>query len=316
MTNKCLSLVIHGGAGAMAGREYGSELAHMRGLIEAGRDRLQAGATSLDVVVETITALEASGLYVAGRGASANSVGRFELDASLMEGPSRRAGAVAALEGFASPIRAARAVMERTPHTLLAGEGAAAFAAAQGLERVGPEWFTPARAGETVKPNASAGTVGCVALDETGVLTVAGTSTGGTHGKLSGRVGDSPIVGAGVWADDRVAISCTGLGEYFVRGATAAQLAYRMRFAGQGVAEAADAALADVVALGGWGGLIALSATGEIAMPFRSQGMKRAALTPDGTITAAVFLAPPPSSAGADQSPASAEHTFAALAVP
>ena len=286
MTNKCLSLVIHGGAGAMTSRDYGAELAHMRGLIEAGRDRLRAGASAIDVVVETIAALEASGLYVAGRGASANSAGKFELDASLMDGPSRKAGAVAALQGFASPIRAARAVMETTPHVLLAGEGAAAFAAAQGLERVGPEWFTPAWAAET--RSASSGTVGCVALDETGAI-VAGTSTGGTNGKLSGRVGDSPILGAGVWADSHVGVSCTGVGEYFLRTATAAQLAHRLQFAGQGLAEAADAALADVVALGGWGGLIALSSTGEIATPFRSQGMKRAALAPDGTITAAVF---------------------------
>jgi L-asparaginase/beta-aspartyl-peptidase (threonine type) len=176
--------------------------------------------------------------------------------------------------------------METTPHVLLAGEGAAAFAAAQGLGQVGPEWFTPARSAET--RSASTGTVGCVALDETGALAAA-TSTGGTNGKLAGRVGDSPIVGAGVWADERVAISCTGVGEYFLRTATAAQIAFRISLAGQGVAEAADAALADVVDLGGWGGLIALTSTGEIAMPFRSQGMKRAALAPDGTITAAVF---------------------------
>jgi isoaspartyl peptidase/L-asparaginase-like protein (Ntn-hydrolase superfamily) len=286
VTNKCLGLVIHGGAGAMAGRDYAAELAHMRGLIEAGRDRLSAGASAMDVAVETVAALEACGLYVAGRGASANSAGKFELDASLMDGPTRRAGAVAALQGFASPIRAARAVMEATPHVLLAGEGAAAFAASQGLERVGPEWFTPARSAET--RSASAGTVGCVVLDETGALAAA-TSTGGTNGKLAGRVGDSPIVGAGVWADDRVAISCTGVGEYFVRTATAAQIAFRMSLAGQGLAEASDTALADVVALGGWGGLIALTSTGEIAMPFRSQGMKRAALAPDGTITSAAF---------------------------
>jgi isoaspartyl peptidase/L-asparaginase-like protein (Ntn-hydrolase superfamily) len=289
VTNKCLSLVIHGGAGAMAGRDYAAELAHMRGLIEAGRDRLLAGASAMDAVVETVAALEASGLYVAGRGASANSAGKFELDASLMDGKARRAGAVAALQGFASPIRAARAVMEATPHVLLAGEGAAAFAAAQGLERVGPAWFTPARSAETRSASTGAvGTVGCVALDETGALAAA-TSTGGTSGKLSGRVGDSPIVGAGVWADERVAISCTGVGEYFLRTATAAQIAFRISLAGEGLAEAANAALADVVALGGWGGLIALSSTGEIAMPFRSQGMKRAALAPDGTISAEVF---------------------------
>ncbi|HVM98818.1 MAG TPA: isoaspartyl peptidase/L-asparaginase [Caulobacteraceae bacterium] len=286
MANKCLSLVIHGGAGALTGRDYGPELAHMRGLIEAGRDRLRAGASALDVVVETVAALEASGLYVAGRGASANDVGRYELDASLMDGRGRRAGAVAALEGFASPIRAARAVMERTPHTMLAGEGAAAFAQAEGLERVGPGWFTPARKGETATPGV--GTVGCVALDETGAL-AAGTSTGGTYGKRFGRVGDSPIVGAGVWADDLVAVSSTGVGEFFVRTAAAAQLAFRIRFAGQHMAEAADAALDDVVSLGGMGGLIALTPQGEIAMPFRSQGMKRAALFPDGTISAEVF---------------------------
>jgi L-asparaginase/beta-aspartyl-peptidase (threonine type) len=291
MANKCLSLVIHGGAGAMADRDYGRELEHMRGLIEAGRDRLQGGAAAMDVVVETIAALEASGMYVAGRGASPNTAGRYELDASLMDGPTRRAGAVAALEGFASPIRAARAVMEKTPHVLLAGEGAAAFCAAEGLERVGPEWFTPARKAETRSARADAGmtgTVGCLALDKTGAL-AAGTSTGGTHGKLFGRVGDSPIVGAGVWADDLVAVSSTGVGEAFVRTAAAAQLAFRMRLAGQSVAEAADAALADVKAVGGWGGLIALTAKGEIAMPYNSQGMKRAALHANGTITSDVF---------------------------
>jgi L-asparaginase/beta-aspartyl-peptidase (threonine type) len=289
VTNKCLSLAIHGGAGAMAGRDYGAEVDHMRGLAEAGRDQLRAGAAALEVVTETVQALEASGMYVAGRGASPNSAGLYELDASLMEGVTRRAGAVASLQGFASPIRAARAVMERTPHVLLAGAGAAAFARAQGLEEVGPEWFTPARKSETRSAAApGVGTVGCVALDETGALAAA-TSTGGTEGKLYGRVGDSPIVGAGVWADARVGVSCTGLGEYFVRGATAAQIAFRLRLAGQTLADAADAALEDVVSLGGWGGLIAVGADGSIAMPFRSQGMKRAAAYPDGRITSEVF---------------------------
>ncbi len=294
MTSSNVRLVIHGGAGALPDRDYGREIAHMRGLIEAGRDRLHAGAAALDVVMETITALEASGLYVAGRGASPNTDGVFELDASLMDGPSQRAGAVAALVGFASPIRAARAVIERTPHVLLAGAGAAAFAAEQGLERIADPalWFAPAWAdagmSDTPRPM---GTVGCLALDTSGAL-AAGTSTGGTRGKRPGRVGDSPIPGAGVWADQSVAVSCTGEGEVFIRAAVAAQIAYRMRFGGQSLAQAAGAALEDVGRLGGDGGLIALSSTGEIAAPYNTAGMKRAWLGADGEITVRVLGGP------------------------
>ena len=291
MTASPVSLVIHGGAGALREKDYGREVAHMRGLIEAGRDRLNAGAAALDVVVETVVALEASGLYVAGRGASANSAGVYELDASLMDGPTQRAGAVAALVGYRSPITAARAVMERTPHVLLAGQGAAAFAGAEGLEPIDDPaaWFTQVGrgAGRTAAELAT-GTVGCAALDRSGAL-AAGTSTGGVFGKAPGRVGDSPIPGAGVWADGRVAISCTGAGEMFIRAAVAAQIAHRLRFTDETLAAAADAALTDVAALGGEGGLIALSRTGDLVMPYNSAGMKRAALYPDGRIVSAVF---------------------------
>ena len=286
-----IAMVIHGGAGALRKREYERELEHMAGLIEAGRDRLRAGVSALDAVVEIVAEMEASGLYVAGRGAAPNSAGRYELDASLMDGPNQRLGAVACLEGFAAPIRVARAVMEQTPQVLMAGAGAAAFAAAHGFEAIAdPEsWFTRVAMGGARSANELAtGTVGCVALDAGGALAGA-TSTAGVFGKPWGRVGDSPIAGAGVWADSRVAVSCTGPGEYFLRCSAAAQVSWRLAFADQNVVAAADAVLANVRALGGEGGLIALTSKGEIAVPFISEGMKRAALSVDGAITVAVF---------------------------
>ena len=291
MTDQPIAMVIHGGAGPLRGGDYTREVAHMRALIEAGRDRLVSGAAALDVVVGTIATLEASGLYVAGRGASPSSDGRYELDASVMHGPSRRAGAVAALVGYASPITAARAVMEHTHHVMLAGQGAADFARRQGLQTIEdpPAWFTHAGRGAGRAPSELAtGTVGCLALDRNGAL-AAGTSTGGVFGKLAGRIGDSPIPGAGVWADDAIAVSCTGAGEMFIRAAAAAQLAFRMRFGGEDLGAAADATLAEVAALGGEGGLIALTNKGEIVMPFNSAGMKRAALYPDGRMVSTVF---------------------------
>ena len=285
MTKPKAGLVLHGGAGGFTPRDYTRELAHMRGLIEAGRDRLAGGAAALEVVVETVAAMEASGLYLAGRGAFANTAGRFELDASVMDGKGRRAGAVAALQGFASPIRAARAVLE-TPQVMLAGESAADFAAAHGLERVDDDWFTPIL--PSGRQPRSTGTVGCAALDLSGGL-AAGTSTGGVRGKPHGRVGDSPIPGAGVWADERVAVSCTGVGEYFIRAAAAAQLAFRVRLAGETPADAAASVLADIASLGGAGGIIALGADGQVVTAFNTPGMQRAALHPDGRIEAAVF---------------------------
>lgn len=285
------ALILHGGAGARRERDYTREIAHMGEVVAAMKARLDAGASALDVAVETTVLLEDSGLYVAGRGASPNLAGAYELDASLMDGATRKAGAVAALQGFRNPVLAARAVMDRTPHVMLAGEGAALFALDQGLEPIADEaaWFTRAGKGEDNHPPGalSHGTVGCCVLDRDGRLAAA-TSTAGVFGKMPGRVGDTPIPGAGSWADGRVAVSGTGQGEYFIRVAACAQVSWRVG-AGQTLAEAGQAVIDEIGGLGGDGGLIALDRDGAIIAPFNSQGMKRAWLTTDGEIGVEVF---------------------------
>ena len=285
------ALILHGGAGARRERNYDAEVVHMREVVEAMKARLDAGASAVDVAVEAVILLEDSGLYVAGRGASPNLAGAYELDASLMDGASGKAGAVAALQGFRNPVGAARAVMDRTPHVMLAGEGAALFAHDQGLEAIGDEeaWFTQAGQGEDNHPpgTLSHGTVGCCVLDSQGRLAAA-TSTAGVFGKMPGRVGDTPIPAAGTWADDSAAVSCTGQGEYFIRVAAAARTAFGVA-AGQSLAEAAQATIDRIGGLGGDGGLIALDRDGNIAQPYNSQGMKRAWLTVDGEIGVEVF---------------------------
>ena len=285
------ALILHGGAGARRERNYDAEVVHMRQVVEAMKARLDAGASAVDVAVEAVVMLEDSGLYVAGRGASPNLAGAYELDASLMDGASGKAGAVAALQGFRNPVVAARAVMDRTPHVMLAGEGAALFAHDQGLEPIGDEaaWFTRAGQGEDNHPpgTLSHGTVGCCVLDSQGRLAAA-TSTAGVFGKMPGRVGDTPIPAAGTWADEHAAVSCTGQGEYFIRVAAAARTAFGVA-AGQTLAQSSQAVIDRIGGLGGDGGLIALDRQGNIAAPYNSQGMKRAWLTTDGEIGVQVF---------------------------
>ena len=285
------ALILHGGAGARRERDYTREIAHMGEVVAAMKARLDAGAPALDVAVAATVLLEDSGLYVAGRGASPNLAGAYELDASLMDGSTRRAGAVAALQGFRNPVVVARAVMDRTPHVMLTGEGASLFAFDQGLEPIADEaaWFTRAGQGEDNHPPGTLahGTVGCCVLDREGRLAAA-TSTAGVFGKMPGRVGDTPIPGAGSWADGRVAVSGTGQGEYFIRVAACAQVSWRVG-AGQTLAEAARAVIEEIGDMGGDGGLIALDRDGNITAPFNSQGMKRAWLTPDGEIGVVVF---------------------------
>ncbi len=286
-----IAFALHGGAGAKQGRDYSVEIANMREIAEAARDSLNAGAKAFDIVTEVVRKLEDSGLYVAGRGASPNAAGHYELDASLMNGADQACGSVAALQGFANPILIARAVMEKTPHVMLAGDGAALFAHEQGFLPIADEadYFTRAGRFESNHPPGTLahGTVGCVCLDSYGNLAAA-TSTAGVFGKLAGRVGDTPIIGAGTWADGQTAVSCTGQGEYFIRANASAQLAFR-HAGGQSLAEAADATLQQIVDMGGEGGLITLNAQGQVIVPFRSQGMKRAWFSGDSEIVSEAF---------------------------
>lgn len=277
------TLVLHGGAGVTPGRDYAEVQAHMLALVSEGADRLAAGACALDTVEWAVARLEESGLYVAGRGSAPNRAGVVEFDACIMDGSVPRAGAVAAIRDVQSPIGAARAVLDQTPNVLLVGDGATAFAREVGLAPIGDagDFFRVPVGVEAAEMQAEElalghGTVGAVARDRQGRLAAA-TSTGGLFGKRPGRVGDTPIPGAGTWADAHLAISCTGVGEHFILAGGAGDVAARVRYGSATPLEAADAMLARVARFGGDGGLIAIGQDGVPVFAWNSGGMKRAA---------------------------------------
>ena len=281
-------IVVHGGAGVRrADRPGDQQLAVLEQALEAG----YAQKTALDAVIAAVVVLEDSPHFNAGRGSCFNADGEIEMDASIMDGATLRAGGVAAVRRIRNPILAARTVMEKTRHVLLAGAGAERFAETQGLKLEVAEYFRTEARLAALRKNVKNhhGTVGAVALDRDGNLAAA-TSTGGYTGKMPGRVGDSPLVGAGTWADNRsCAVSGTGFGEAFIRAAVGHDVAARMRYLKQPLGRAAAAALAQVKAVGGDGGLIAVDRRGNVAMPFNSEGMYRAAIDRAGKRRTAIF---------------------------
>ncbi len=306
-----VAIVIHGGAGTILPEQMTERMeAEYRAILEdalrAGHARLTNGGSSLDAVVTAVQILEESPLFNAGRGAVFTNDEFIELDASIMEGQSRDAGAVAALRHVRSPIALARLVMEKSPHVMLVGEGAETFAREHEVEMVPNEYFSTQRRLEQVRrqkareeamdgsapettpeidPDHKFGTVGAVALDRYGTVAAA-TSTGGMSNKKFGRVGDSPIIGAGTYADNSTcAVSATGHGEYFIRGVVAHDLAAMMKYAGMSLSDAADTVIFHkLTEMGGTGGLIAIDAQGNIAMPFNTQGMYRGMIGTDGSV--------------------------------
>lgn len=292
------AIAVHGGAGTLARadltpeseREYRGGL---RRALSAGFEVLERGGASLDAVVAAVRVLEDDPLFNAGHGAVVAANGAHELDASLMDGRELRAGAVTGVRHVKSPIELARLVMERSPHVMLAGPGAEEFALEQGMVPVPNSYFATERRrlelermlrGELDTGRESLmGTVGAVARDANGNLAAA-TSTGGMTGKRWGRVGDSPIIGAGTYAaNDCCAVSATGHGEYFIRAAVAHEIASLMRYRGMSVRQAADeVVMRQLTKLGGAGGVIAISQDGEVAMPFNSEGMLRGAMNSRG----------------------------------
>jgi L-asparaginase / beta-aspartyl-peptidase len=281
---------VHGGAGGLAGaRERSTGEALRAGLADAlaaGAALLARGGAAQDAVVAAVAVLEDCPLFNAGTGSVLNSAGEVEMDAALMEGSKRRAGAVAGVRRLAHPIEAARAVLHDGRHVLLFGAEAERLGRAAGVPEIAPEaLIVPARRAQHVRAKGgergTRGTVGAVALDASGHLAAA-TSTGGLSGKLAGRISDSAQIGAGTWADDATcAVSATGNGELFIRTAFARNLDALLRHARLPLDDACRRALDEVAALGGHGGCIAIDREGRIAMPFDTPAMPRGSVRED-----------------------------------
>jgi len=288
-------LVIHGGAGTILKKNMTTEMekqfrSKLQQVLDSGEYILSHGGTALNTVTKCIVMMENSPLFNAGKGSVFTSSGTNEMDAAIMDGKSLKAGAVACVSNIKNPILAARAVMEHTPHVLLVGKGAEEFAAKQGLQLEKPTYFFTQKRWDALQKvkaqKAKAeerGTVGCVALDEQGNL-AAGTSTGGLTDKMPGRVGDSPIIGAGTYADNATcAVSCTGIGEYFMRNVVAYDIGALMKYAQVSLKEAANYVILNkLVKQHAAGGVIAIDKFGNFTMTFNTPGMFRGYATSDG----------------------------------
>jgi beta-aspartyl-peptidase (threonine type) len=289
MVGNVWRLVVHGGAGSMRPGRLDPEQEKcardgLEAALAAGSAILSKQESALDAVEAAVRVLEEDSCFNAGRGSVLTAEGFIELDAAIMDGRNRRAGAVAGLRTTRAPVSLARLLLEKGPHVFLSGKGADDFARNHGFEQVDNSWFEiPERRRQLEElvrvggfdDEVKYGTVGAVAVDVDGHVAVA-TSTGGLTAKRWGRVGDSPLIGAGTYADDRsAAVSATGSGEYFIRAVAAHQLAERMRLGGQALQDALDAVLADIASLGGKGGLIAVAPDGEAAWGFTTPAMYR-----------------------------------------
>ncbi|HIB60369.1 MAG TPA: isoaspartyl peptidase/L-asparaginase [Candidatus Marinimicrobia bacterium] len=292
-------LVIHGGAGTITRENMSTEkeaeyISKLTAALKTGYAILEIGGSSIDAVEATIKVMEDSPLFNAGKGAVFTGAGTNELDASIMDGATLQAGAVAGVKTVKNPISAARKVMEETWHVLLAGEGADAFAKEQGLDIVDNSYFhTEHRFKSLIKAKEKEmekhGTVGCVALDKKGNL-AAGTSTGGLTNKRWGRVGDSPIIGAGTYASNETcAVSGTGQGEYFIRGSVAYDIAAQMDYEKKSVQTAAQAVIDKLTERGGTGGVIVMDSKGNIAMSFNTEGMYRGFYLNNGELNVKIY---------------------------